>query len=220
MKENKHSVTGSCFCGAVRFEVDLPSLFCGHCHCSMCRRSNGAAFVTWFGVEVGHFRLLDSSSLIRHRSSESRHSILLRSMRESALLRVVAPPRAHRHHSGIDAGSHRSRATGPPLLRLPGGLDRRYCSTTEIGRRRGFPEARVIAPVRRTGTPVMAALQRTRFGLRSRANFRISRAQIRALPSLEASRRPAFSTLSLAGARRRHCQCSARKAVSSSRVFQ
>ena len=70
MKENKNFVTGSCFCGAVRFEVDLPSLFCAHCHCSMCRRSNGAAFVTWFGVEVGHLRLLDSTSVVRHRSSE------------------------------------------------------------------------------------------------------------------------------------------------------
>src|SRR5262245_12720761 len=64
------TVTGSCFCGAIRFEVDLPTLFCGHCHCTMCQRSNGAAFVTWFGVEPGKLRLLDSSSPVRHRSSE------------------------------------------------------------------------------------------------------------------------------------------------------
>ena len=36
----------------------------------MCRRSNGAAFVTWFAVDVGQFRLLDASSLVRHRSSD------------------------------------------------------------------------------------------------------------------------------------------------------
>lgn len=67
----QRSVAGSCFCGAVRFEIDLPTLFCGHCHCSMCRRSNGAAFVTWVGVDVDKFRLLDGSALVRHQSSES-----------------------------------------------------------------------------------------------------------------------------------------------------
>jgi hypothetical protein len=67
---NPSSVSGSCFCGSVRFEVDLPTLFCGHCHCSMCRRSNGAAFVTWFAVPYGQFRLLRSATLVRHRSSE------------------------------------------------------------------------------------------------------------------------------------------------------
>jgi hypothetical protein len=68
--ESTQAVTGSCFCGAVRFEVELPTLFCAHCHCSMCRRSNGAAFVTWFAVEPAKLRLLESSSLVRHRSSE------------------------------------------------------------------------------------------------------------------------------------------------------
>lgn len=41
---------GSCLCGAVRFRVRLPSAFCAHCHCSICRRSHGAGFVTWFAV--------------------------------------------------------------------------------------------------------------------------------------------------------------------------
>lgn len=44
------SVAGSCLCGTIRFRVELPSLFCAHCHCTMCRRSHGAAYVTWFGV--------------------------------------------------------------------------------------------------------------------------------------------------------------------------
>ena len=49
--------SGSCFCGGVRFEVELPSLFCGHCHCTMCRRSHGAGFVTWFAVPNDRFAL-------------------------------------------------------------------------------------------------------------------------------------------------------------------
>ena len=43
-------VPGSCFCGTVQFTIELPTLFCGHCHCSMCRRPHGAAFVTWTAV--------------------------------------------------------------------------------------------------------------------------------------------------------------------------
>ena len=44
------TVTGGCLCDAVRFRITLPTLFCAHCHCSMCRRPHGAAFVTWTAV--------------------------------------------------------------------------------------------------------------------------------------------------------------------------
>lgn len=51
------TVEGGCFCGAVRFRVELPSLFCGHCHCSMCRRLHGAGYVTWFAVTEAKLRV-------------------------------------------------------------------------------------------------------------------------------------------------------------------
>jgi hypothetical protein len=58
-------------CGAVRFEIEMPTLFCGHCHCSMCRRSHGAGFVTWTAVPNDRFRLLSGEDkLTRYRSSE------------------------------------------------------------------------------------------------------------------------------------------------------
>lgn len=50
---------GGCLCGAVRFEADLPSLWVAHCHCSMCRRANSAAFVTWVGVRADAVRWHD-----------------------------------------------------------------------------------------------------------------------------------------------------------------
>ena len=64
-------VPGSCFCGAVRFSAQLPSLFCGHCHCSMCRRSHGAGYVTWFAVPRDQL-LFESgeADLVRFRSSD------------------------------------------------------------------------------------------------------------------------------------------------------
>ena len=33
---------GTCFCGAIRYRVALPPLWVAHCHCSMCRRAQGA----------------------------------------------------------------------------------------------------------------------------------------------------------------------------------
>ncbi len=64
-------VTGSCFCGAVEFEIELPTLFCGHCHCSMCRRPHGASFVTWTGVPPERFRITaGEQDIARFESSE------------------------------------------------------------------------------------------------------------------------------------------------------
>ena len=65
------TVQGGCFCGAVRFAVELPTLFCGHCHCSMCRRTHGAGYVTWFGVPNERVTILSGQQqLVRFRSSE------------------------------------------------------------------------------------------------------------------------------------------------------
>lgn len=65
------SVTGACLCGAVRFRVTPPTLFCAHCHCSMCRRNHGAAFVTWFGIARERLALeAGEDVLVRHQSSE------------------------------------------------------------------------------------------------------------------------------------------------------
>ena len=55
------TLTGGCLCGAVRFEVKTPTKWCAHCHCSLCRRAHGAAFVTWFGVERSTFELVAGS---------------------------------------------------------------------------------------------------------------------------------------------------------------
>ena len=43
MPQEGDRVGGSCLCGAVRFEVTLPSKFCAHCHCGNCRKAHGAA---------------------------------------------------------------------------------------------------------------------------------------------------------------------------------
>ena len=42
---------GSCLCGDLRFVALLPSKWVAHCHCTLCQRSSGAAFVTWVGFD-------------------------------------------------------------------------------------------------------------------------------------------------------------------------
>lgn len=49
---------GSCLCGLLGFEITLPSKWVAHCHCTMCRRAAGAAFVTWVGVADWNFRIM------------------------------------------------------------------------------------------------------------------------------------------------------------------
>ena len=48
----KKQVSGSCLCGAIEFRADLPSKWCAHCHCSLCRKAHGAGYVTWVGFEA------------------------------------------------------------------------------------------------------------------------------------------------------------------------
>jgi hypothetical protein len=58
------SFTGGCLCGGIRFEVEPPTKWCAHCHCSLCRRAHGAGYITWFGVARDQFRIDDSEQLL------------------------------------------------------------------------------------------------------------------------------------------------------------
>jgi hypothetical protein len=50
------AIRGSCLCGVVSYEITGSLGATGHCHCSMCRKSHGAAFVTWASVNPDRFR--------------------------------------------------------------------------------------------------------------------------------------------------------------------
>lgn len=50
------SFDGGCFCGAVRYRFD--DVFdAGYCHCSICRRSSGAALMAFANAPAAGFRL-------------------------------------------------------------------------------------------------------------------------------------------------------------------
>ena len=57
--------TGSCACGGVRYEIDGDLAPIQFCHCSVCRKSNGAPFASNIPVEAANFRLLSGRALLR-----------------------------------------------------------------------------------------------------------------------------------------------------------
>ena len=59
------AMTGSCLCGAVRYEITGSFKLIGHCHCSICRKSHGAAFATWGMIDPSQFRWTAGESLLR-----------------------------------------------------------------------------------------------------------------------------------------------------------
>jgi hypothetical protein len=67
------SITGSCLCGAVTYAITGALKRAGHCHCSICRKSHGAAFATWAMVEPERFRWTSGAELLaRYVSSPGR----------------------------------------------------------------------------------------------------------------------------------------------------
>jgi hypothetical protein len=51
-------LTGGCFCGEVRYEASGTPFHETSCHCTICRRTTGAAFVTWFSVPRSQLRFV------------------------------------------------------------------------------------------------------------------------------------------------------------------
>ena len=58
------SITGSCLCGAVRFELTGPVDVINYCHCSRCRRRTGSAFATIVHARIADFRFVSGEANI------------------------------------------------------------------------------------------------------------------------------------------------------------
>jgi hypothetical protein len=51
-------LAGGCFCGQLRYEASGTPFHETSCHCTICRRTTGAAFVTWFSVPRSQLRFV------------------------------------------------------------------------------------------------------------------------------------------------------------------
>lgn len=61
-----HAVSGSCLCGAIRFEITPPSTAFRYCHCSRCQKVTGAAHAANLFLPQSQFKWLAGESLARH----------------------------------------------------------------------------------------------------------------------------------------------------------
>jgi hypothetical protein len=62
--------TGRCLCGAVTYQVSVGDRPMTHCHCWMCRKASGAAFMTWLQCAPDEFRITGGEEAVhRYRSS-------------------------------------------------------------------------------------------------------------------------------------------------------
>jgi len=55
---------GSCLCGSVTYEVDLPAKRFVHCHCSRCRKATGTAHASNLIVDAVAFRLVTGAEKV------------------------------------------------------------------------------------------------------------------------------------------------------------
>ena len=73
------SITGSCLCGAVAYEIEGTLTDAGNCHCTMCRKAHGAAFATYATVDPDRFCWVSGvDEVSRFESSPNEHRIFCR----------------------------------------------------------------------------------------------------------------------------------------------
>ncbi len=105
------AVAGSCLCGAVAFAASMPSQRLLLCHCSLCRRSRGAAFSATLPVSHDAFRWLRGAEQI------ARYTVSGRSYSAEFCVRCGSPVPST--PAGSPAALLPAGAVDTPLERLP-----------------------------------------------------------------------------------------------------
>ena len=49
-ENEQEEITGGCFCGAIRYRFTSGAYPVADCHCTLCRRTSGAPYVSWVVV--------------------------------------------------------------------------------------------------------------------------------------------------------------------------
>ena len=65
MSESKGRVSGGCFCGRVRFEVEREYLAYRYCFCSRCRKMRGTAHAANIFVAPEHFHWVSGEDQVK-----------------------------------------------------------------------------------------------------------------------------------------------------------
>lgn len=63
---------GGCFCKKIRYEFTDGDYLVVNCHCTQCRKTSAAAFVTWVIMSKGNFRFTAGTPAILESSDKGR----------------------------------------------------------------------------------------------------------------------------------------------------
>lgn len=70
----EHSITGSCLCGKVTYEITGSLGIFQYCHCSRCRKFTGSAFASNLFVAPADFRWLSGEEWVgRYEVEDAKH---------------------------------------------------------------------------------------------------------------------------------------------------
>ena len=58
-------LAGTCYCGAVRYQVRDAFRYAAYCHCSNCRRTTGSAFKPFAGIERAALAVVAGSDALQ-----------------------------------------------------------------------------------------------------------------------------------------------------------
>lgn len=62
-------VHGGCYCGSTRYELDPTDGLVANCHCTVCRKTSGAPYVTWIIVPEKQFKWAGEKPATLHSSN-------------------------------------------------------------------------------------------------------------------------------------------------------
>ena len=91
------TLTGTCFCRAVRYEVADAFRYAMNCHCSQCRRATGSAFKPFGGIERDKFTVTKGATTLSINGAPDGHdafctrcgSLLYSVVRDGAYVHVT-----------------------------------------------------------------------------------------------------------------------------------
>ena len=122
-------IEGGCFCGAIRYVVEGGNYLVANCHCSMCRKTSAAAFVTWMVVPTDSFRYVEGEPKVL-RSSENG----TRQFCSSCGTPVACINSTHPEQIDVTIGSLDSPEDYPPTMAVHEDTKLPWLSATETKR--------------------------------------------------------------------------------------
>lgn len=87
---------GSCLCGAVTYEVELPFLRFAHCHCSRCRRATGSSHASNLYLAPEQFRWTSGQEPIKRYDLPSARSF------STTFCTACGAPLPHHTRNGVE----------------------------------------------------------------------------------------------------------------------